>query len=102
MSNDHPLAHFPITIDPAVYDEIADACGEDFARSYLTGAVLRDGKLLPRTQTGWEKMKAREDFVAVMAALKITLLKPPLFVPDRADEIADRRRRLQYSPRQPA
>lgn len=70
---------FPVSVPMEFWKEIATVCGEPYADSYLYGAALHDGKLLPRTQTAWERLKAEHRVREVLAERGITLLKPPPF-----------------------
>ena len=92
---DHPLAHFPITVDLDFYEAVAGAMGDPFAKSYLTGAALRDGKLLPRTQTAWHKLRGTDEVRRILADRGVELLKPPPFVSDDGEDRADRERRYR-------
>lgn len=70
---------FPLTVPRDFYNAVADVAGAPFADSYLWGADLYDGKLLPRTQIGWERISERTEVMDVLAKLKVTLVKPPLY-----------------------
>jgi hypothetical protein len=54
--------------------------GIPFADSYLSGATLRSGKLLPRTVTAWMVLKDHSGAQAVLKSRGVTLVKPPPFV----------------------
>jgi hypothetical protein len=71
---------FPVSVPMEFYQEVAGACGEPFADSYLFQASLRDGKLLPRTQTAYYALERDHRVRSVLRDRKITLLKPPPYM----------------------
>lgn len=75
---------FPVSVPMEFYLEVAALNGEAWADSYLFGATLHGGKLIPRTQTAWTRL--RDDFSAqkLFRDRGISLIKPPPFEPIRA------------------
>ncbi|HSM76523.1 MAG TPA: hypothetical protein VLT57_02810 [Bryobacteraceae bacterium] len=53
-------------------EEIAGVCGDAFAVSYLSGATVRRGILLPWTETAWQRLNANR---AAMNVLKVAGIK---------------------------
>ncbi|WP_332657344.1 hypothetical protein [Brevundimonas sp.] len=74
------MSKLPITVDLAFYEAIARATSEPFADSYLHGATLEDGKLLPRTQTAWSRLDSSWAAKGAMRRMGVVLLKPPPFI----------------------
>lgn len=70
---------WPITVPQNLYDAISNKLGEPFADSYLWGAKLRNGRLLPRTQTAWSVLSSNFTAKGVLADMKIALEKPAPF-----------------------
>lgn len=65
-----------VTVPRDLYDAVEAATYEAFADSYLSGAVAQDGRLVPRTQVAWSRIR---DSHSAMRALKFagyTLIKP--------------------------
>lgn len=70
-----PINHAEVPED--FYLAVVEACGGPFADSYLWGGRLINGRFLPRTLTGWEKLTDSGAFQRVLADRKTTLVKPP-------------------------
>ena len=70
---------FPVSLPMEFWKEIAAACGEPYADSYLFGATLHSGKLLPRTVTAWERLNDNYQVRKILHERGVTLLKPPPF-----------------------
>lgn len=68
-----------VTVPYEVYDAVKAAAGEPFADSYLSGAVVDDGRLLPRTQIAWERLMQHRGAMAALRQLKLFVVKPPLY-----------------------
>ena len=66
----------PMTLPHEVYDAVANRISQEFADSYLTGAVLDGRKLTPRTQTGYGRMRDTSAFMAMLREVGIELVKP--------------------------
>lgn len=80
---------FMLTVPQEFFDAVAEATDADFAGTYLPGAVL-DGQVLhPWSLTGWGKMKDRWDFVQLLKARKITMVKPTALPGDGSRFTAD-------------
>ncbi len=77
MSDDFKFTpNFLVTVPRSLYEAVCDGVGQPFADSYLTGAVLHEGKLWPRTLTGWQKMRDVGNFMRLLSELEIKLMKP--------------------------
>lgn len=70
---------FPVSVPYELYDAVADALGEEWADSYLYGAIAETQSVLPRTLTAWERMRDTSAFLAILAKQGRELLKPPRF-----------------------
>lgn len=70
---------FPVSVPMEFWKEVASVCGEPYADSYLYGATLHGGKLLPRTVTAWERLRGDHNVRALLTERGVTLLKPPPF-----------------------
>lgn len=68
-----------VTVPHELYDAMKTACGEPYADSYLSGATLEGGRLLPRTRTAWGRLKDNFGAMGVLRKQKINLVKPPIF-----------------------
>ncbi|HYE38210.1 hypothetical protein [Methylocaldum sp.] len=72
---------FDITVPLEFYERAVAVLGsEGSADAYLHGARLKDGRLLPRTQTAWEFLRNHEGFRKLLVQEQVDLLKPPPFV----------------------
>lgn len=71
---------FRILVPRALYKDIAHACGEDYANSYLHDAEIH-GKadLWPRTVTAWERLHGRREAMEVIERHGLKLRKPEPF-----------------------
>lgn len=70
-----------VTVPHEFYHAMACACGEPYADSYLSGAVVDEGRLLPRTQVAWRRLTENWTAQKVLRDQKVRLVKPPLFNP---------------------
>lgn len=75
------MPKLPVTVPPELYDAVKAVCTEPFADSYLSGAVVVEGRLLPRTQMAWERLSQNPAAKGVLRRQKITLVPPPPFDP---------------------
>jgi len=78
---------FPLTVPDSLWMAVADAQTPAFADSYLYGAHLTSRTLSPRTITAW--MALRDKASKTLAALGITLVKPPPFHESGQVSVAD-------------
>ncbi len=86
MSDDNFKPNFKLTVPESLYQAVCGNCGQPFADSYLTGAVLNNQKLTPRTVTGWGKMRDMGNFMRLLGELEIGLVKPEPY-PGRGDRL---------------
>lgn len=70
---------FPISVPHELYDATADVLGEEWADSYLYGAICEGGNLLPRTQMAWSRMLENTEFMKILVKQQWALIKPPRF-----------------------
>lgn len=70
---------FKLSVPQVLYDDVCDACGQEFADSYLYGASLDGSALSPRTLTGYERMRERSEFRHLLGQLNLKLVKPTPF-----------------------
>jgi hypothetical protein len=70
-----------MTVPPEVYEAVQKVCGDAFADSYLSGAVVSEGRLLPRTQLAWSRIYNNRHAHGALRSLKVELVKPPAFDP---------------------
>lgn len=75
------MPDLPITVPPEIHSAVSEACGSTFAASYLCGAVVRDGLLLPKTLTAWERLTANRHALGALRKAKVQLVKPQPFDP---------------------
>lgn len=73
------MPNLPVTVDRDFYDLMAGACGEPFADSYLSGAELHRGILLPRTHKAWERLSESWAARNVLRQAKVVMKEPPYF-----------------------
>lgn len=66
----------PMTLDQALYDAVCDRISQEFADSYLTGAVMVARKLTPRTLTAYDKMRDSMAFRKFLEEAGIELIRP--------------------------
>ena len=83
----------PLTVPLDLWEAMAMATSPEYADSYLSGAEVHNGRLLPRTKIGWTRLR---DNGAAMHALRrnnITLIEPPLYQANQMLQMADSRGR---------
>ncbi len=69
-----------MTVPRHVHEAVAEACGEAFAGSYLSGAVVSDsGVLLPYTRTGWSRLTGNAGAMVALRRVRVTVKEPPSF-----------------------
>lgn len=78
------MPNLPLTVPYDLWEKVAAVASPEYADSYLSGAELHEGRLLPRTQTAWERLKDNWPVKELFRREKITLIKPPLFDPMRS------------------
>lgn len=72
--------YLQITVPRHVHDAVAEACGQDFAGSYLSGAVVSEqGVLLPYTHIAWERLTGNAGAMAALRRVRVTVKEPPYF-----------------------
>lgn len=67
---------FLMTVPESLYQATCAEVDQAFADTYLPGARLEGQYLHPRTLTGWDKMRDRQDFGRLLKRLEITMVKP--------------------------
>jgi len=75
------MPNLPVTVDYEFYHAVASVTSEAFADSYLSGAELHQGRLLPRTHKAWERLSESWAAKDAMRKAKVTLIEPPYFDP---------------------
>jgi hypothetical protein len=76
----------PMTVTDELWQAMAEDCGTAFADSYLSGAMIFNRRLTPRTVAAWTRLKATPRAMMVFRALEIELVQPlPFGHPDRPD-----------------
>lgn len=65
-----------VTVPRDLYDAVHAATYEAFADSYLSGAIVEDGRLIPRTQVAWSRISENPRAMQALREAKITLIKP--------------------------
>lgn len=73
------MPNLPVTVDRDFYDLMQAECGEPFADSYLSGAELHNGILLPRTHKAWERLSESWAARKVLREARVVMRKPPYF-----------------------
>lgn len=69
-----------MTVPRHVHDAVVQACGEAFAGSYLSGAVVSEsGVLLPYTRTGWARLTGNAGAMEALRRVRVTVKEPPRF-----------------------
>lgn len=63
----------PITVPIELHKAMADALGQDFAISYLCGAVVHNGTLHPRTVTAKAKLRWTSEAMLVLSDASLKL-----------------------------
>lgn len=71
----------PLTVDMDLWKAVAEATSGAYADSYLSGADHYQGRLLPRTQTAWMRLKDNRFAMHVLNSMGVNLIKPPAFQP---------------------
>lgn len=74
-----PQSQYRLTVPESLWLATYDACGPDFADSYLYGASLVGSALTPRTLTAFRRMRETRDFTNLLKELGINLVQPPPF-----------------------
>lgn len=75
-------SEFRLSVPDEFYQSVCLVCEKPFADSYLYGARIIGGKLWPRTQIGWERLRGSKGFMDLMKDLGIELAKPTPFPGD--------------------
>lgn len=73
------MPKLPVTVDYDFYAAIAKATSEAFADSYLSGAEMYAGKLLPRTHIAWDRLRENQSVARVLNQQCVKLVEPPYF-----------------------
>lgn len=73
------MPNLPVTVDYDFYNAMAKETGAEFADSYLSGAELHRGILLPRTYKAWERLTESWAAKKVLREQKVVLKEPPYF-----------------------
>lgn len=69
-----------ITVPRHVHDAVVEACGEPFAGSYLSGAVVSEqGILLPYTRMAWSRLTGNAGAMAALRKVRVVVKEPPRF-----------------------
>ena len=72
--------YLQMTVPRHVHDAVVEACGEPFAGSYLSGAVVSDsGVLLPYTRTAWSRLTKNFNAMDALRRVRVTVKEPPRF-----------------------
>ena len=66
----------PLTVPSEIHDAIGQACGTTFASSYLCGAVVEGGHLLPKTRTAWERISGNRHALLALKQAGLSLVRP--------------------------
>lgn len=69
---------FKLTVPMSLWREMAKEVSPAFADSYLYGAKLSNGRLTPRTVTGYEKLRM-PSLKGLFERLSVKLIKPVPF-----------------------
>lgn len=74
------MSYLQMTVPRHVHDAVVEACGEPFAGSYLSGAVVSDsGVLLPYTRTAWSRLTGNAGAMTALRRVRVTVKEPPRF-----------------------
>ena len=73
------MPNLPVTVDYDFYQAMANGTSQTFADSYLSGAELHRGILLPRTHLAWERLMESWAAKKVLFEQKVVLKEPPYF-----------------------
>lgn len=90
----------PLTVPSVLHNAMRDAISEEFAVSYLCGALVHESTLHPRTLTALLKLKDTTEAMRVLKAhgIKLGDYQPPehrILIPavEKAKEAAKRRQK---------
>lgn len=72
------MARLQVTVPPEIHQAMENQCGEAYADSYLSGAIVSEGRLLPYTGVAWQRLKDNAGAVSVLKAKRLTLVKPEI------------------------
>lgn len=65
-----------VTVPRDLYDAVHNATYEAFADSYLSGALVEDGRLIPRTQMAWTRITENPRAMFAIRGAGLILIKP--------------------------
>ncbi len=65
-----------VTVPRDLYDAVHEATYEAFADSYLSGAIVEDQRLVPRTQMAWTRITENPRAMKAIRDAGFTLIKP--------------------------
>lgn len=65
-----------VTVPYELYDAVQEATNEAFADSYLSGAIVQDGRLIPRTQMAWARISESPWALKAIRDAGLALIKP--------------------------
>jgi hypothetical protein len=82
------VPNLPLTVPYDLWEKVAAVTSPEYADSYLSGAEVHEGRLLPRTQMAWERLKESWPVREVFRQEQITLIKPPPFDPMKNVQLA--------------
>jgi hypothetical protein len=81
---------FPLSIPESIWRSVAVSISPGFADSYLYGAVIHEGSLIPRTVTAYLALKEKAS--KLLDSIGLDLIKPKPFHeqgrPSAAEELA--------------
>lgn len=81
------MPNLPLTVEFEFYAAVASVTSEAFADSYLSGAELHQGRLLPRTHKAWERLNESWAARTAIRAANVRLIEPPHFDPAKNMQI---------------
>ena len=84
------MPNLPVTVDYDFHLAMAKAVTPEFADSYLSGAELYRGVLLPRTHIAWERLKDNAAAMGVIRKHGVKLKEPPYFTADTMTQLQGR------------
>lgn len=84
------MPNLPVTVDYDFYQAMSKAVSVEFADSYLSGAELYRGVLLPRTHIAWERLKDSTAAMGVINRHRVKLKEPPYFTADAMTQLQGR------------
>ena len=82
------MPSLPLTVSYDLWEKVAAVTCPEYADSYLSGAEVHEGRLLPRTQTAWERLKDSYPVRELFRKEQIVMIKPPLFDPMKNVQLA--------------